>query len=578
MGSANSTFQYKTHENRNFYIHIYMSKKRQFKGGIRLSDDYERTDPSIAIDYFMENSTLEVLTNDSISCITLIATLHDTRVTPFLSVRSNTLHADVRKLLLKVFITFPGSESDILDDHDPRIWKEIAGRSSYDGIEITSFDKFDEEVEIQEEIYRKSLIAIDSPLDAICPAIVYVEDNIPLPIYIDGDEPSSSNPILDKLLSLENTELDEIILDNYAEREQSISIIFMELMDGYQKAKELIHYDRAIKKFVPENDRQKIYLYAIQYEFRRLNKLGYKHGDAHLGNVMINTRYRYFSDGIYPNDDLTIIEEPVTPPPGLGLPSSNEEIPEGRIQVLSGIKGRAIILDFGRSSRLTADEMEETNDFGSNVYTREKYHRVICDKYHITPSIYSQLCEKRYHIISRYIAPPFLEKYKTEVNSLVVPEYNEPCDGNAKSGLLHQILKNYILGLRIGMRGGRLNVAKKSIELAVSTVSSHKGEKLARHKVENLPLSKNSFANEIKHMTKEEIKTILINAYNNTKLDTLLHKNGLPFRISASGKLKLTKKSILNHLNLHKVKKLPLSKKSFAKKSKNITKKRYNRR
>ena len=484
---------------------------QQFKGGIRLSDDYlhdNGTDPLNAIDYFMENSTLEILTNDSISCITLIATLYDGFVTPFLSVRSNTLNAEVRKLLLKVFITFPGSESDILDDEDPRIWKEISGRGSYDGIEITSFEKFDEEVEIQQEIYRKSLIAIDSPLDAICPAIVHVEDNIPLPISIDGSEPFSRNPILNKLIKMRDTELDEIILNNDEERKQSISIIFMELLDGYEKAKKLIHYDRGEKKFVPINDRQKFYLYAIQYEFRRLNKLGYKHGDAHLGNVMINTRYRYFSDGIYPNDDLTV-------PPGLGLPSSErQETPEGQNQVLSGIKGRTIILDFGRSSRLTTDEMEETNNFGSNVFTREKYHKAIHNHYHISPSIYSQLCEKRYHIISRYIAPPFLEKYATEASSLVVPEYNEPCDGNARSGLLHQILNHIILELGIGMHGGRLKSVTDSIRLAdsISLESGHKGAKLP------LSLIKDSFAKEIKDMTKKEIKTILKNAYNKQAL------------------------------------------------------------
>lgn len=541
-----------------------MSAKRKFKGGIRLSERYMHdngTDPLNAIDYFMENSTLEILTNDSISCITLVATLNEYKVTPFLSVRSNTLNAEIRKLLLKVFITFPGidtsSEPPISGDYDPRIWKIIDDRDSYKGIEITSFENFDKEVEIQQEIYRKSLIAIDSPLDAICPAIVYVEDNIPLPKSIDGSDSFSDNPILNKLIKMKNTDLEDIILKNDEEKGQSISIIFMELLDGYQKAKDLIHYDTRKKKFVPENDRQKFYLYAIQYEFRRLNKLGYKHGDAHLGNVMINTRYRYFSDGIYPIDDLTIIEEPLISPPGLDLPSSEyEEIPQGRIQVLSGLKGRAIILDFGRSSRLTADEMEETNDFISNVYKREKYHRAIHNDYHITPEIYSQLCEKRYNIISRYIAPPFLEKFETEASGLVVPEYNEPCDGNARSGLLHQLLKNPILGLEIGMYGGRLKSAKSSIPLAdsISLESSHKGAKLNQqriqsvpadsysleysHKLKLLPLSKDSFAKEIKSMTKEEIKNILINEYNTY---TLLHKKGHIKKRNKTTKRKHTK-------------------------------------
>lgn len=506
---------------------------QQIRGGIQLSDDYidaYGTDPLNAIDYFVENSTFEILTNDSISCITLVATLDEDYATPFLSVRSNTLSADVRKLLLKVFITFPGigpSEPPISGKDDPRIWKKTYDRGSYKGIEITSFEDFDKEVDIQREIYRKSLIAIDSPLDAICPAIVYVEKDIPLPRDVDGYYPVTDHPILHKLLSLNlrKSDLDDILLYNDPEREQSISIIFMELLDGYKKASELIHYDDETRKFVPENDRQKFYLYAIQYEFRRLNKFGYKHGDAHLGNVMINTRYRYFSDGIYPIDDLTIIEEPLRAPPGLVLPSSEyEEIPEGRIQILSGLKGRAIILDFGRSSRLTADEIDETNDFDSVVFTREKYYRAIHNDYRITQDIYSQLCEKRYNIISRYTAPPLLDKYQNEVSGFVVPEYHEPCDGNARSSLLHQLLE-YILGLGLHIdiaftNGGRLKTTKDSIRLtdSYSLNSSHKEENLTTHNVKTL--SKDSFAKEIKSMTKEEIKTILLNAYNNT----LLHK------------------------------------------------------
>ena len=127
------------------------------------------------------------------------------------------------------------------------------------------------------------------------------------------------------------------------------------------------------------------------------------------------------------------------------------------------------------------------------------------------------MCEKRYHIISRYVAPPFLEKYATEANGLVVPEYNEPCDGNARSGLLHQILNHIILG--IGMHGGRL----KSVTDSIRLVDSYSLESKHKVKLLPLPLIKDSFAKEIKDMTKKEIKTILKNAYNK---HALLHKKG----------------------------------------------------
>ena len=74
-------------------------------GGVSLNRELfnERSE---AIHYFIQNSTFSILTNSSISCITLIATLNrDIIQSPFISMRSNNFDVDVRQILLKIFIT-----------------------------------------------------------------------------------------------------------------------------------------------------------------------------------------------------------------------------------------------------------------------------------------------------------------------------------------------------------------------------------------------------------------------------------------------------------------------------------------
>lgn len=139
--------------------------KEGVKGGVRLTTQYLTDNPNgdrnTACNYFLSNSTFSVLTNSSISCITIVATLNNDIVSPFKSLRSNDIEGLVNRLLLKIFITNTQSG-----------WYNIVGRGSYNGIEITNYASFRDEIQKQIDIYKKSILSDDSLLDAISPAIV----------------------------------------------------------------------------------------------------------------------------------------------------------------------------------------------------------------------------------------------------------------------------------------------------------------------------------------------------------------------------------------------------------------------
>ena len=116
----------------NFLICSYLNMKytrKSKKGGVRIaSEDMNRNQ---ALSFFLNNSSFSVLTNSSISCITLLVTLNDGVNSPYRILRPVGFDQQVKKILLKVFIT-----ADISD------WYTIEGRGNFSGIEVTSKEDF----------------------------------------------------------------------------------------------------------------------------------------------------------------------------------------------------------------------------------------------------------------------------------------------------------------------------------------------------------------------------------------------------------------------------------------------------
>uniref|UniRef100_A0A6C0KGH1 Protein kinase domain-containing protein n=1 Tax=viral metagenome TaxID=1070528 RepID=A0A6C0KGH1_9ZZZZ len=285
------------------------------KGGVRLSDTYLKDKPDgtlgTATDFFILNSTFKILTNNSISCITLIATLNNGVMSPFQSMRSYNINNYVNQLLLKIFIT-----------NENKGWYVIPGRPNYGGIEITSFSNFHSEIERNIDIYKMSISSDDSLLDGICPAIINSTTITHL---------GSIQEIVNFSEEIGNSGLKEILgAFNKINREynptspNSISIIVMEFMNGFDTAFNVLNNMVSVSndKITIDKDRFNFLMTIVQYEFRRLNKFGYSHGDAHLHNIMLDPNYQYFTRS-------------------------------GKKHAL----GRAIIIDFGRSRKLTDQEM-----------------------------------------------------------------------------------------------------------------------------------------------------------------------------------------------------------------------------
>jgi len=271
------------------------------KGGVKISNVFSNQYPPnanirrIAFDSFLNNSTFRILTNSSVSCITLISELNPAAGSPYLNDRANNFNVEVRRLLLKIFLTHPRETG----------WHSIPNRSQHhNGIEIQSYRTFLDEARVQHDLFQQSYIDQYSLFDAICPEIVYIVQNW------DG----ARNIILPN----DQNQLNDILTG--AVGDNTISVIAMELMEGFDIAANILP--------TLDNDRRGIMYKFIQYELKRMHLFGYRHGDFHQGNVLINPTYRYFTRS-------------------------------GQIQMM----GRVIIIDFGRSRRIqTPGEHHLVND------------------------------------------------------------------------------------------------------------------------------------------------------------------------------------------------------------------------
>ena len=270
-----------------------MTKTKKIKGGVRLSALYQGTREEAMVN-FLGNSTYTFVSNSTISCMAVLANLNAGIDSNFRTCRSNNLNAHVRQLFVKLML---------VDNANNKKWHYIHGRTIYNGIEIATLANFQAEIDTQREIYRTTFISKSSFLDSLCPSIVGSGIML-VPFILPG------------LTDNQQAQLNQII-DGVGGSIQ-LRYIAMEMMQGFMPANQVLpklqngNYNFA----TPRN----MFLhYIIQYEFTRLNRMGFFHGDAHFGNVMINPDYPYFS-----NDPAFL--------------------------------GRAIILDFGRTRRVTQQE------------------------------------------------------------------------------------------------------------------------------------------------------------------------------------------------------------------------------
>jgi hypothetical protein len=182
---------------------------------------------------FLNNSTIKYLSRGSFGT-TFIATLDDPFIpnSPYKSTDAETYGQPVPTIIIKI-------------------------------VSINDEDEFINEVNIQKEIYSKTM----EYLEPICPAIVYSK------IYESTEE---KNSILNKIRSSMS---DTRYIESYLDPDVDVGIIVMEFADGYK----LLHY-------LQKDPNYKLYKNMIMFLLLELAlKTGYSHADFHIGNLMINT-------------------------------------------------------------------------------------------------------------------------------------------------------------------------------------------------------------------------------------------------------------------------------------------------
>ena len=150
-------------------------------GGVGFSELFQG-DNRGAFNFFMENAkSIQILTDSSISALTLIVELNPDIESPYLYLNPSrhNFMTSVRKILLKIMPTHKSGDFKIISPFGiikrGQHKKEDEFHSS---IEINSIEQITRECDIQKEIYRESMLDPELPFVPSCPAVLHLENQI----------------------------------------------------------------------------------------------------------------------------------------------------------------------------------------------------------------------------------------------------------------------------------------------------------------------------------------------------------------------------------------------------------------
>jgi hypothetical protein len=301
-----------------------------------------------ACHYFLNNCTMQILSNSTISAITFRCTLKPDFESPFIHVRYGIFNKPVRQLFIKCLPTWDPTEASNREGimrrvNNGRSGGPPGGWGQIGQIEINTIATVQREAQMQHDIYRSTFYTANHYFDPVCPSIISMK-------YIPKNRqglPANQHTV-EKMLDYIRARLDPRegngrdgrratlhgemaeIRDTFFMNDPNIgiTIIIMEMMDGYIP----------VPTYTGNNvDSRNTYISRAlaKYEFKRLARAGFRHGDIHEGNYMINPSYNYITDNT---------GRPLYP-------------------------GRVIIIDFGRSTRLTSQSAvnDEIRSLDQNV-------------------------------------------------------------------------------------------------------------------------------------------------------------------------------------------------------------------
>lgn len=250
-------------------------------GGIMLKEKYINEEPIIPFKSFLENSTIELLTDGSSFGIIFKAILNPGKESPYEIFGVENFKEPVKNLLIKIVALSPVK----LDEYND-YWSYFDGRTK----QIDTEENFKKEVNIQTDIFFKTM----EYLEPLCPA--------PVVSLIENDKNKMVN-FMNFLKRRTNHTYTKEIIDKILENIKkfqipSLGVLAMEIADGFSTLTQLYHDF----KFTVDPTYMKFYEYCEQMGKLQILKLaldtGYSHNDFHRGNFLINPNYNGFYKGL----------------------------------------------------------------------------------------------------------------------------------------------------------------------------------------------------------------------------------------------------------------------------------------
>ena len=194
-----------------------------------------------------------------------------------LSLRNTENTIKCGQLFVKISPIYDGNDNELYN-----LIKDILG------IGATPSRDFVNEIRVQTEVYKKS----NANLEAICPPIVYSN------VVNNTEVKSRAQNLLSIMINKMPNDNHKIFLERMKRlyegtRDLKLGIIAMSFAENYDTLSNVLNKTN--------NPAQQImYKYLAVYELLRMYDLGYMHGDYHMGNILINTNYKYSNlDDIY---------------------------------------------------------------------------------------------------------------------------------------------------------------------------------------------------------------------------------------------------------------------------------------
>ena len=292
--------------------------KTQYKGGVILGtklDGIKYTQVE-AFNFFMSNlKSVRVLTDQTISGIILVLDLSDTQKSPYISHRptftnSNNTETLVNSVLLKIMLNDRDILPSLATGKPSKNTKILQSFLSYTPPNISEYHERNKElnrladltreVEIHTDIYKTSSFSDENFFDPICPTIFFAS-------RLNEAKTNGLYEIIEKHLTEEDKEIYGYGINFFFKNPtyKSVSVICMEFFHGYdtifntlsKMSKLPLRTIESLNEFDYENNppgSERIRCLTLTlYEIVKLWEMGYKHGNLHPGNILVNMNAEY---------------------------------------------------------------------------------------------------------------------------------------------------------------------------------------------------------------------------------------------------------------------------------------------